>query len=54
MVDESLKSHPKDKAISYISELKRGITNALIVQVGKTNEFYDCADQSYQLPKESG
>ena len=45
---------PQNNAISYISELKKEDFKQWIVRVGKTFEFYDRSDQSYQLPKKSG
>ena len=38
----------------FIFQNQQGRTTQPIVRVGKTSDFYDRPDQSYQLPKESG
>ena len=53
-VDKIHRSEHEMRQFLYILEPTKKDNLQPIARVGKTLEFYDRPDQSYQLPKESG
>ena len=54
MIAKKHRSEHEMRKFLYILESTKKDNQRPIVRVGKTLEFYDRPDQSYQLPKESG